>query len=111
MKKSGLLILGSAFAFTSIAMAKHDGSDIPACKGVTDVCMAADVTATDKTNGKTVKGYQPGEHKKDGEGLWVDCVAKLAHGKTVPGVSGVSQTAAQACLDAEKASHPGKKKH
>jgi hypothetical protein len=59
-------------------------------------------------SGKAMHGYQPGEHKRDGEGLWVDCVAAIAHGKTVAGVSGVSQSAAQACLNAEKAAHPKK---
>lgn len=102
MKKTilvSLLILGSA------AFAKQDGSDIPACKGVTDACMAASVSGTDSKNGKSMHGYQPAEHKRDGEGLWVDCVAKLAHGKDVPGVSGVTSAQAQACLDAERAAH------
>jgi hypothetical protein len=109
MTKFSVLFLSQIFIFGSLALAKNDGSDIPACKGVTDVCMAANVTATDSKNGKTMNGYQPGEHKRDGEGLWADCVAKLAHGKTVAGVSGVTQASAKACLDAEKATHPRKK--
>jgi hypothetical protein len=93
-----------------LAHAKNDGTDLPACKGVTDVCMAANVSGTDSKNGKTEHGYQPGEHSRDGKGLWVDCVAKLAHGKDVPGVTGVSKESAQACIGAEKAAHGKGKK-
>ena len=95
-----LLMIGS------IAFAKMDGSDVPACAGVTNVCMSASVSATDSKTGKQMNGYQPGEHKRDGEGLWADCVAPLAKGKTVAGVTGVTQAAAQACLTAFKAAHP-----
>lgn len=96
----------------SMALAKMDGSDIPACKGVTDVCMSANVSATDSKTGQTMHGYQPGEHKRDGEGLWADCVAPLAKGKTVAGVTGVTKDAARACLDAQRAAHPNpNKKH
>ena len=108
MKKSLVFFLSQILIFTPLAFAKNDGSDLPACKGVTDVCMAANVTGTDNKTGQTLHGYQPGAHKKDGEGLWVDCVAKLAHGQTVAGVTGVSQASAQACLQAEKAAHPKK---
>ncbi len=102
------LFLGLTFALIPAAFAKNDGSDIPACKGVTDVCMAAQVSATDSKTGKVMSGYQPGEHRRDGEGLWADCVAKLAQGKTVPGVTGVSQDSAKACQQAERAAHPKK---
>ena len=106
MKFASIVILSSLLAGSS-AFAKHDGSDIPACKGVTDVCMAADVNATDSKTGKSVHGYEPGEHMRDGKGLWVDCVAKLAKGETVAGVTGVSKESATACLAAEKAAHGG----
>jgi hypothetical protein len=108
MKK---LILSSIIVLSSVASfaAVNDGSDIPACKGVTDVCMAANVSATDSKTGKQVTGYQPGEHRKDGKGLWVDCVGKLAKGETVEGVSGVSKEAAKACRVAEHAAHSKKK--
>jgi hypothetical protein len=102
-------LISISFIFGSFAFAKQDGSDIPACKGVTDVCMAANVSATDSKTGKAVQGYQPGEHKRDGEGLWVDCVHKLAKGETVAGVTGVSAAAAKACAVAERAAHPRKK--
>jgi len=100
------LTLLTSVAFASIG----DGSDIPACKGVTDVCMAANVTSTDSKTGKTLTGYQAGEHKRDGKGLWVDCVGPLSKGKTVAGVSGVTQAAAKACAQAERATHPKKNK-
>lgn len=109
MKNTAMLFASLVMAAGVSAFAKNDGSDIPACKGVTDVCMAAQVSATDSKTGKEMHGYQPGEHKRDGEGLWIDCVAKLAKGQTVAGVSGVSQASAQGCMDAEKAAH-GKKK-
>lgn len=82
------------------AKSKPDGSDLPACTGVTNVCMAANVT--DSKNGKT--GYLPGEWKEK-TGLWANCVAPLAKGKAVAGVSGVSQAAAQACLQAYQAAN------
>ena len=103
------LIMGSLVISTMAYAAKNDGSDVPACKGVTDVCMAANVSATDSKSGKAMHGYQPGEHSRDGEGLWVDCVQKLAKSLPVPGVTGVSAQAAQACLTADKAAHPRKK--
>jgi hypothetical protein len=106
MSKFALIVL---FVTGSMAFAKNDGSDLPACKGVTDVCMAANVSAKDSKTGQEMHGYQPGEHKRDGEGLWVDCVHKLAKGQQVAGVSGVSQPAAAACMAAEKASHGRKK--
>jgi hypothetical protein len=106
--KLSIFILGLGILSGAVAFANHDGSDIPACAGVTDVCMKANVSAKDSKTGKEMHGYQPGEHKRDGEGLWVDCVAKLAQGKTVEGVTGVTQAAAKACLQAEKSAH-GKK--
>jgi len=108
MKKIASLALLCALISTTSAFEKNDGSDVPACKGVTDVCMAANVSAIDSKTNTAMHGYQPGEHKRDGEGLWADCVAKLAHGQTVAGVTGVSKDAAQACLTAEKAAHPKK---
>jgi hypothetical protein len=109
MKK---ILVSSVIVFSSLAaFASHkDGSDVPACKGVTDVCMAANVTATDSKTGKPVTGYQPGEHRKDGKGLWADCVSKLAKGEPVEGVTGVSKESAKACQQAEKSAHPKTKK-
>jgi hypothetical protein len=103
MRPAIQLILFSTFVFGGLAHAKMDGSDIPECKGVTDVCMNANVSAKDSKTGKEMHGYQPGEHKRDGEGLWMDCVVPLAKGKSVNGVTGVSQSAAEACLKASRA--------
>ncbi|MGZ3690623.1 MAG: hypothetical protein ACXVAX_03920 [Pseudobdellovibrio sp.] len=110
MKKLSLSVAVILFALGSSAFAAaNDGSDLPACKGVTDVCLAANVTATDSKTGKVEHGYVAGEHARDGKGLWADCVAPLAKGKTVEGVTGVSADAAKACLQAEKAAHPKRK--
>ncbi len=89
-----LAVAAQMILSSSIALAVKDGSDVPACAGVTDVCMKA--------------GYEPGEHKKDGKGLWMDCVVPVAHGKTVAGVTGITQAAAHACGQAERAAHPKK---
>ena len=105
MRNTFALLIVHAFAFGTLASATvGDGSNIPQCKGVTDVCMAAAVTSTDSKTGKTVQGYQPGEHKADGKGLWADCVHPLAKGSTVPGVTGVTKQAAHACAQAYHAS-------
>lgn len=103
----GILIVA---AFSTQAFAKDDGSDVPACRGVTDVCMAAQVSGVNNKNGKTIQGYQPGEHSRDGKGLWVDCVEKLAKGQPVEGVSGVSADSAKACLQAKRVLHPSVKR-
>jgi hypothetical protein len=103
------ILLGALIvaAFSTPALAKvDDGSDIPACHGVADVCMAASVSAVNSKNGKTIQGYQPGEHNRDGKGLWIDCVGKLAKAQPVEGVSGVSAEAAKACLQGKRALHP-----
>jgi hypothetical protein len=108
MKKILFLFAVSALFISALAFAKNDGSDLPACKGVTDVCMAANVSGTDSKTNVAQHGYQPGEHNRDGQGLWADCVAKIAHGKTVASVTGITQASAQACLAAQKAAHPKK---
>jgi len=109
MLKTFLFLMSQIFILSPLALAANDGSDIPACKGVTDVCMTANVSAKDSKSGKVMNGYQPGEHRRDGEGLWVDCVGKRAHGIEVAGLSTpISQAAAQACVQAEKAAHPRK---
>ncbi len=105
--------------FSSAAVYEIDGQDIEACKSVTPVCIGAKVTATltkdvkrlNKKKGETVEGYLPGAHSftTPSHGLWADCVAKIAGGKTVEGVTGITQDAAKACMTAEKTAHPGKK--
>jgi hypothetical protein len=97
MKTALALILAQAILISPAAFAIQDGSTFPACTGVANVCIA--------------KGYLPGEHKKDGKGLWADCVSKVAKGKAVAGVSAtdINPTAAQGCMAAYKASMPAKK--
>lgn len=91
IKTSLLLVsLVSAGAF-----AKGKAGKIPACESVVKACEAA--------------GFQPGDHKKTGKGLWVDCVHALAEGKSVSGVT-VAQADAKACSDAAKAARAAKKK-
>jgi hypothetical protein len=104
---AALILTSSVSAF---AIGKEDGSDVPACKGVTDICMAAPVTATDSKTGKVMNGYISGEHKRDGHGLWADCVEKLAKSQPVQGVTGVSAESAKACLVAQRAAHPERRK-
>ena len=108
MKKTVLAVAFavSALGFASTTLAVTDGSDIPQCKGVTDVCQNAQVTAVNKKSNKTITGYQNGEHTLDGHGLWADCVAMLAQHKPVAGVTGVSAQAAQGCMTAQRAAHP-----
>jgi len=60
-----------------------DGSDIPSCKGVTDVCI------------KT--GYIFAGHPS-GKGLWADCVMPLSHANPVTGVSGIDKAKAAQCM-------------
>lgn len=72
-------------AFSSLAFAKP--ADLPQCKDITTACKA--------------QGYEPGQHKKTGKGLWVDCVEAIAHGKTVANVN-FSQVQAQTCATAAK---------
>ena len=99
------LLLGLTNAWAATA---HDGSDIPECASVTPACMNANVTATSAKTGKAFHGYQPGQHKNTGEGLWIDCVVPLSQGKTVPGVENVSADNAKACLKAQALKHHSK---
>lgn len=81
-----LLSVTSVIATSNNAAAKP--ADLPQCQTLVQQCEKA--------------GYEPGEHKKDGKGLWVDCVGAIAHGKSVPGVT-ASQADAKTCADAAKA--------
>lgn len=69
--------------------------DLPACQAIAKQCAAA--------------GFEPGDHKKNGKGLWVDCVGAIAHGKTVTGVT-ATQAEAKTCADASKAARAAKHK-
>jgi hypothetical protein len=49
-------------------------------------------------------GFVPGKaNKHPGQGLLANCVRPLAKGRKIKGVSGVSKSAAQACLKARRA--------
>lgn len=86
--KSVLLVM--FFGLSVSAFANHEESD-PACAAIVTACKGA--------------GYEPGEHKKNHKGLWVDCVGKIAKGKTVEGVSNTKEEA-RACM---KAKHHARK--
>lgn len=85
----GLVALGS---FASAEKAK----ELPQCASITKACEAA--------------GFEPGAHKKNGKGLWVDCVGAIAHGKTVAGVT-ATQDEAKACSEAAKTVRAEHKEH
>jgi hypothetical protein len=82
-----LSVIALVICLGSIAHAEK-AKDLPQCATLTKACEAA--------------GFEPGAHKKNGKGLWVDCVGAIAHGKTVAGVT-ATQADAKACADAAKA--------
>ena len=99
-----LILMAPVLAMSSMAWALTNGSDIAECKGVTDVCMAANVK--DAKTGKS--GYEPGEWK-DGDGLWKNCVGPLAKGQPVAGLASTPPAAAaKTCLQAYHAKYPEK---
>jgi hypothetical protein len=82
----------------SVALADHhgegkDGKDRP-CKKIHEACEAA--------------GFKKGGHK-DGKGLHMDCMKKLASGESVAGVT-VDQADVASCK-AKWADHKGKHMH
>jgi hypothetical protein len=82
-----LSVLALLLAVGSFAYAEKP-ADLPQCASIAKSCEAA--------------GYQPGEHKKNGKGLWADCVHAIAKGKTVTGVT-ATQADAKACQEAAHA--------
>lgn len=60
----------------------------PECSKVSEACKAA--------------GFEPGEHKKTGKGLVIDCLKPLAKGDVVQGVTATKEEA-KVCLKAFKA--------
>jgi GH24 family phage-related lysozyme (muramidase) len=88
-----LTLLVFALVTSSIAHAEH-AKDLPQCANLVKACESA--------------GYEPGDHKKNGKGLWVDCVGAIVHGKTVAGVT-ATKDEAKACADAAKAEHKAHK--
>ena len=89
MKNTQILIVAMVMTvLPGFAQANEKAKDLPACQSIVKSCEAA--------------GFEPGEHKKDGKGLWIDCIHAIAKGKTVPGVT-AAQADAKACQDAAKA--------
>ena len=86
-------VLVLTLALGSLAHAQKP-MELPACSSLAKSCEAA--------------GFMPGEHKKDGKGLWVDCIGAIAHGKTVAGVT-ATQADAKACEDAAKTAHEARR--
>jgi hypothetical protein len=71
---------------------KHDAKMAvfsgPECSKVVGACKTA--------------GYEPGDHKKGGKGLFADCLGKVAKGDVVEGVAATKEEA-KACMQAIKA--------
>ena len=88
-------VLTLALVLGSLAQAEKP-KELPQCASIAKACEAA--------------GFHPGDHKKNGKGLWVDCVGAIAHGKTVAGVT-ATQDEAKACSEAAKAEHHEHKEH
>ncbi len=92
--KSQVMLVVLSILSVQLAHAEK-AKDLPACANIVKSCEAA--------------GYKPGDHKKTGKGLWVDCVGAIAKGQTVSGVT-ATQADAQACKDAHKSLKAEKKK-
>lgn len=86
---SKILVVSSfSILFAQVALAVDPVTTTPACAKIVQDCEA--------------QKYDPGMHRKDGMGLWVDCIGAIAHGKTVAGVSD-TQAEAKTCLQAKRA--------
>lgn len=94
MKNAFVLALIAVSMMSQTQEAAAKASALPECVEPVAACEAA--------------GYKPGDHKKTGKGLWVDCIAARAHDKAVEGVT-ITKEAAKACADAHK-SHRAMKK-
>jgi len=88
-----LTVLAALLTLGSLAHAQKP-AELPQCTSIVQQCEKA--------------GYEPGEHKKNGKGLWVDCVGAIAHGKSVAGVT-ASEADAKACAQAARAERKEKK--
>jgi hypothetical protein len=86
------LILLSLFA--SFSTFAEKAMDLPECASAKTACA----------------NFKAGDHKKNGHGFWVDCVGKIAKGKTVEGVSGLTQADALNCVKAAKTFRDAHKK-
>ncbi|CAN5524959.1 hypothetical protein BH10BDE1_BH10BDE1_14950 [soil metagenome] len=81
-------VLSSGFMTMAQAQAPSaKPADLPACTSIVGQCEKA--------------GFEPGDHKKTGKGLWVDCVHKVAKGTAIAGVT-ATPAEAKSCQDAAK---------
>lgn len=92
MKNLNRLFIAASFVLASgfVAQAGAQGAkpaDLPECASIVGQCEKA--------------GFEPGDHKKSGKGLWVDCVHQVAEGKVIAGVTS-TQAEAKTCSDAAK---------
>ncbi len=92
--KVGIITFGLVFG---VLFARAEDQKMPSaeCEKVIKACEAAH--------------FQPGYHKKNGMGLWIDCVGKLSKGESVNGVSGISKEEAEKCKKSKKAERAEKK--
>jgi hypothetical protein len=81
------IIVTIAALFTAFAVYAEKPKDSPDCAEISKQCEAA--------------GYTPGDHKKDGKGLWVDCIGAVAKGKSVAGVT-AGKEQAEKCMATTK---------
>ena len=89
-----VLITASLLMVGAVAQAKGGKpKDDPACANIAKQCEA--------------QGFMPGAHKRNGKGLWADCVGKIAKGETIAGVNATVDEA-KACAAAAK-SHKAEK--
>ncbi len=72
----------------------HNAPVTPECTAIVDQCTKA--------------GFTPGDHKKGGKGLWMDCVKVVATGGTVTGVT-VAKADAEKCVATHKEMRAEKK--
>ncbi len=89
MKLNNTLVALALILLASSASA-HEHAVPSECTAIAAACEAAH--------------YMPGEHKKNGKGMWADCIHAIAKGKTVEGVSGFSADDAKKCAKAKHAS-------
>jgi hypothetical protein len=75
------ILVSMILAMSFTVMAEELPKDHP-CREIKTACEAA--------------GFHKGDHKKNGKGLWLDCMDKLKVGEAVPGVS-VSADKVAAC--------------
>lgn len=95
MKLKSILVITFFSTVSVFAQANEKAVNSPECGAVVKACEAG--------------GFSVGSHKKNHKGLWVDCIAKLAKGKPVEGVSGVSSDEAKKCVEVKKQKRAEKK--